>query len=365
MRGTPRPPLAQISTAQERRGDYGLKPTSWAPVDLADVISGDVTERPPSILQRDDGEALIYAGKITSLHGESEVGKSTIADRAAADEMNAGNAVVFVDFEDSAPAVVARFQALGVPNDVIVERLKYIRPHEPMGPAALLDLEAALTLGPTLVILDGVTEILALDGRDPNSNADIAKWLSGLPRFLASRGLAVLLIDHVVKTAESRGRYAAGAGHKLAGVDVAIGVVGVKPFGRGRDGLSILKLYKDRPGHLRRLEVNGRLAEVHFLSDPDNGLTVEVRTPRADRDSDGTWRPTVLMGRLARELERVGDGMTQRQLLDAVPGKRDAKIAALRFLVDDGHFTVEPGARNAMVYRSKRRFEGRSSDDEG
>ena len=43
-------------------------------------------------------------------------------------------------------------------------------------------------------------------------------------RPIAAAGAAVVLIDHVAKDKEKRGRYAIGAQHKLAGVAVAYGI---------------------------------------------------------------------------------------------------------------------------------------------
>ena len=47
----------------------------------------------------------------------------------------------------------------------------------------------------------------------------------------------MLLVDHVTKSKDDRGRYAIGAQAKLAGIDgAAYSVKMVSPFGRGRTG---------------------------------------------------------------------------------------------------------------------------------
>ena len=102
-------------------------------------------------------------------------------------------------------------------------------------------------MAPYFAVIDGVTEALTIFGLDLNDNADSARWYQQLPRPIVRRGAAVLLIDHVTKDREGRGRFAIGAQHKLAGVDVAYGVEVVEPFGGGRDGLVKVTVAKDRP----------------------------------------------------------------------------------------------------------------------
>ena len=86
-------------------------------------------------------------------------------------------------------------------------------------------------------MIDGVTEALALEGLDMASNQDVAELLQPARRG-RSHGPAppCCSIDHVTKDREARGRYAIGAQHKLAGVDVAYRLDVVQPFGRGREG---------------------------------------------------------------------------------------------------------------------------------
>ena len=56
----------------------------------------------------------------------------------------------------------------------------------------------------------GLTERLTFVGEQE----DVAAWLQRAPRLALKLGAAVLVLDHVVKSFEARGRYAIGAGHK-------------------------------------------------------------------------------------------------------------------------------------------------------
>ena len=70
-----------------------------------------------------------------------------------------------------------------------------------------------------------------------------------IPNRLANLGCAVLQVDHVVKDAESRGRYSIGAQHKLAGITgTAFTALTVKSFGKGEKGHTRVVIQKDKHG---------------------------------------------------------------------------------------------------------------------
>src|SRR5665811_792192 len=189
------------------------EPSSWRALDLAEVIDGP-GEPEPTILARSDGPALLYDGRLHQVSAEPEAGKGWLALRATADLLDAGCTVLYADFEATASETVERLRDLGVDRERIVSHLVYLRPHEPLTDSTRHDFEEALSRHPALVVIDGATEALTLHGLDLSDNADIARWLDLLPRPAARTGAAVLLIDHVVKSKENRGRYAIGAQHK-------------------------------------------------------------------------------------------------------------------------------------------------------
>ena len=132
--------------------------------------------------------------------------------------------VLWIDFEDDERGVVGRLKALGVPDDVILARFGYINPDEPLGDGvkriarSRVDLAEALGEPWDLVVIDGVTESMALEGFNLNDNTDAADWQRRLPKYAArTTGAPVACIDHVTKSSENRGRWAIGAQHKLAG----------------------------------------------------------------------------------------------------------------------------------------------------
>lgn len=338
-------------------------PTSWDSLDLDPVLAGKTIDPPPTMLARTDGLCLLYPGKIHAFNGEPESGKGWLAMFACAERIVAGEHVLYIDFEDVAATAVARLLSLGVDPSLLLTYFHYIRPDEPLAGQAIVSIEHALRrYAPTLCIVDGVTEALTLHGWDINDNNDQAKYLAAIPRRLARRGAAVANIDHVVKSRDGRGRYAIGAQHKLAGIDVAYTVDVTKPLGRGLDGQLRLDVAKDRPGFVRGASGFGKHAADLLLSATADGtcVTIELRPPAASAP-DGRFRPTHLMEQLSLFLEASPEPLSTNTLLDGIAGKRDHRRRALATLIAEGYIAVESGPNRAKFHRLVRPFREESS----
>ena len=77
----------------------------------------------------------------------------------------------------------------------IAARFVYLRPEEPLRgrdgnwTGGAVDLADVLASRPwTLIVVDGVTEALSVEGLDLNSNADVAEWSRLLPKRCAQTG---------------------------------------------------------------------------------------------------------------------------------------------------------------------------------
>lgn len=341
----PRSASANVDTAEAGATDpdnpYNVG-ASWAPVDVAatvaGLLAGAITRPLPTVLNRTDGSALLYPAKVNGIAGASGDGKSLIAQKAAADELATGNAVVYVDLEDDAASVVARLLAMGVEPTAIVDRFVYVHPDESYGNDAQAHLEAVVTARrPTLVVVDSTGESLALDGAKPNDDDDVARWFRRLPGPLARLGPAVVVIDHMVK-ADDGSLSPIGSQRKRAAISGAQYVTALaRPFSRNQEGMVKLVCGKDRHGNYRRGQV---VAEVTVTGDPDaETITLEVVAPLA---GDGaTFRPTHLMERVSRHLEDTGEPLTRNAVRDDVTGNNDAVIKALAVLVDEGYVERE------------------------
>lgn len=317
---------------------------SWQAIDLGPILDGDYERPQPTVGRRSDGHGLFYPGRSHAVAAESEAGKTWLSLAASLDEINAGNDVLYFDFEDEAGAMIDRMLTIGAKRDVIAQRFHYVRPE---GPVLWGDVADMLTAWkPTLAVLDGITEAMTMHGLDPLSNKDCAVFGQMLPRRIARHGPAVGSLDHVTKDRDGRGRYAIGAVHKLNGLDGAQYTLESRaPFGIGLTGRSRIRVGKDRPGQLRRhgLASTGGLywygdLVVDSHDEDFADVTIEPPTDHGDQGGADTWRPTTLMQRVAAALAEHGD-LSQNKIELAVGGNRQNVRDALGFLVLDGYVT--------------------------
>jgi hypothetical protein len=336
------------------------EPTTWEPVDLGPYLSGDVV-RPKSLLgiTRSDGLRLIYPGREHAFVGETECGKTWLSLGCVAAELAADNHVVYIHFEEGDPgSTIERLLSLGVDPAVMAARLRFI------GPARAARMEwvaALLDPAPTLVVLDGVNEGMALQGADVNGvdGASAFRRLFVTP-FLRV-GASTIGNDHVTKDRDGRGRYAFGSAHKVNAVDGSVILIeNVEPFGRGLRGVSHMFVSKDRPGHLRAhgrpTKLPGKTYLGTLVVDSANKfepLSMNFYAPKVDEETPtGTDNPAAqeadtvyavvaaLPGnevesirQLRAELRKADKGMRNTKVQDAV----DDLLVAGRFVKSGRH----------------------------
>lgn len=319
------------------------------------VMAGEQVGDPPSIGLRDDHVcAMLYAGKINNIIGESESGKSMIVQWWSVQEAQAGNHVIYLDFEDAAPGVGDRFAEMGATAEDM-SRIFYRRVDEPWTSATLATLRAAVVMRhPTLCVVDGVTNAMALEGLDPLDNKGVASFYGGVPSLLRSSGGATAMVDHIVKARQDRAPGALGAQHKRAGIDGASLMLRMKqPAGRNRVGTGFLTIDKDRPGFLREYASDGKtLADVTIRSDGES-IVVELAPSSAAPVTQGATgaRRTGYMERVSQVLEGFGEvGASTRTLNASVKGRDEWIREGAVALVAEGYVRVERvGAANRYV----------------
>jgi hypothetical protein len=187
--------------------------------------------------------------------------------------------------------VVSRLKILGVPEQAILDRFGYVSPSEPLPPEGVEGLEAWIEAA-HLVVLDGVTDAMTLHQWNPLDNKDAAEFMQRLvgPFSSGARRPAVLMVDHVTKSKDNRGRYAIGAQHKLAAVQVQFTVEMTMPFDQDDDGTIALSVTKDRYGQIQRLASAGddkKVAKFRFqhpIADSE-AMTVAIDPPAGDSGS--------------------------------------------------------------------------------
>lgn len=303
--------------------------SSWIPKQITEYqIEADVE---PSMLRREDGNAILYPGKINAIFGESESGKTWVALEAVRQELTAGNHVFYIDFEDSARGILNRLNTLKTPTERFTAFF-YANPDTPHTPAISEALMASLAeFRPSLVVLDGVNAAMNLMGLDLEKNKDATEFSQKILRPLRSFGSGILTIDHVTKSKDTRGNYAIGAQAKRADIDgVAISVSVEQPFGRGIDGALSLTVTKDRPGFVRAICPDAKtLGIANIKSQPDgsiklsiSGGTVKISTreQKMETVSNLLLRTGYEMGRneIAEHLRREGHSIANDDLKSVI-----------------------------------------------
>ncbi len=346
-------------------------PSSWSPVDLGPYLDGSHVQERAQLLPRSDGQGLLYAGRLHSFHGESESGKSLIAQAEAARVLSSGGRVLYVDFESDPSTVTGRLLSLGATQDQIGAGLDYLMPEEGLTTGrALIAFNAVLERSYVLAVLDGVTEALNLvtaGGGKPEEQ--IAQYVRVLPRRIArDTGAAVVQIDHVTKSTEGRGRYPIGSQHKMDILDGAAYLVEVSaPIGPNLRGVLVLRIGKDRPGNIRGNSAPYRLsdrtqeaARLVFDGTREPGRTfVTVEPPRDKLGQDGedrAFRPTGLMEKVSKRLERSQEPLSQKDATIDLGRKAEHARTALGLLIKEGYVTKETGPRGAHLHKSLRPY---------
>lgn len=358
--------------------------SSWRFEDLTQLASGIELPPTPTVFQREDGQGLFYRGAVNDLHGEPGCGKSMLAQIAAAQELKSSHDVIYIDYEDSARNVVKRLLLLGVTGEQIVAHFHYVRPSaKPSSPTSLDGWRETLDYADTatLAIIDGVTSCLAYAGLDSNSGDDIAAWYNTMPRLISACGPAVVLIDHVVKSKDNRGRYAGGSMQKLALIDgISYSVDMTKPVGKGVRGTIVIKSGKDRiseieehcavswssdGSHLReaaRIEINSTDPKLMRVTIARPNMMPSDETTR----QRGLERPTGLMEKISRIVENAPEEPNQTEIIellkdDGSSARKTTVLTAINRLLEGEWISNRSGRNNRNIYASVRPY--RQMDD--
>ena len=196
-------------------------------------------------------------------------------------------------------------------------------------------------------MIDGMTDALAIEGIDLRDNTEVANWMRGLPMKLRDRGMAVVITDHVIKDSEARGRWSIGAQHKLAKTDVQYHLKVEEPLGRGLTGRVLIRVEKDRPGHLRSMATGKTVAELLADASVEGEMRLSLQ-PVASEDA-GTFRPTGYMEKVSRAAE-ADPGLSLRKMRAAVGGKGTYVDQAIEVLVREDWMEVRPQGQAQCHY---------------
>jgi hypothetical protein len=333
--------------------------TSWAPVDLGALIAGGLHQPETRYLSRQDGVCLLYPGRIHSFVGSSEHGKSLAAYMTCAQELLAGNGVVYVDFEGEGADFARWLLNLGVPADVITSKARYVRPSDPLDNTAKLALRhAVLEVEPTIAVFDGVTEAMMLHDLDDRVGTQVAEFMRMFAKRFEKVGIAVILIDHVPHD----GNRATGSQHKNSAVTGASYLfVRTAPLVPGRHGKVEVSILKDRPGTVRTAASGGKkVGTLHVMPSPERpeGVEMYLEPPTGLLIDLSRGASSGAMERVSRYVEDHA-GISRTSAYKSAGGDWDDNKDALDVLVEEGYLTLderEHGTRTFRKYTSLRGF---------
>lgn len=174
--------------------------------------------------------------------GDSEVLKTWAALYACREFVVNGRQVLYIDCEGALLPTVYNLKKLGLSREA-ASNFSYWRLEDKV---TLEQLTHWLSLiGPTLMVVDGVTELLSLYGWDPNKNTDVSAYQR---LFLKHTNLTTIELDHTTKYAAVQ----TGSIHKRAGMNGASYLLeSVDRGGVGGVSTSRVKVLKDRVGMVR------------------------------------------------------------------------------------------------------------------
>jgi hypothetical protein len=269
----------------EANEDFNYRRTTWYRQNLARYIGTE--ETPPAFLPRTDGVKLLYAGKAHSFIGAPGSLKTWCAFVACRDFIAQGHNVLYIDCEGSPGPFVRKMSALGVPEEHLLRHVVYVRPNEPLrdNRSAIADLFLqGKHFRPAFLVIDGVTEFMALHDWDINSATDVAKYQKLLLRRFADE-VTTVEIDHTAKAYGST--TAIGSQHKRAGIDgVTYLFAKAKSSGVGGRSSVTMKVAKDREGMVLP-HCKGDGVAAKFILDGSSGtLVAELEPPPAAEGTD-------------------------------------------------------------------------------
>jgi hypothetical protein len=323
---------------------------AWVQGDINELLDKGLKVVEPEILTRTDGRALFYLGKLNGIVGESESAKTWLALLAATQLLKAHRSVMMIDYESDLASILGRLLSMGVPEAILrAGYFQYYRIESKLTHQTRAGLEIPAA-GCALVVIDGVTEAMAIQGLKSDSDTDIASFYEILPKWLADAGPAVVTIDHPSKARDSRGSYANGSQHKKSGITGAYYGVDVKePWGKGRRGRTSITVFKDRNGAVRAYSEANLIGTLHGDSTADaNGdfvieCWIEPPTLLPNGHATGSTSPmkTYALKQIISLVKQSHQGISKTAAHKSIGGNKQTFNLTAEWLVNEGYLRQE------------------------
>ncbi len=335
---------AATAEGDAQEAEEPVRASSWQPIDI--IAAADTPPPEPSFYG-----GLIYPGARHLISGEPETMKSWLALAVAHQVASDLGRVIYIN-TDGAPDwdIAQRLRAIGLTDEEIRRNVTLISPAEPPGPN---DIQELADTKPDLVILDTLDPAAELIDADTNSSKDTMRTIRTYITPFFRTGASILILDHVVKDPESRGRYSSGSGRKLGEVEVHIGLklVGPPLTREGGDTRIQITVHKDRLAGIRR-GGHGSFGHIEWHATPGGTRLVATVHPNSYTDSShDEHRLTHLMQKISEVLEIDGE-LNTNQIINSIDGHRKESIRkAIKQLRDDEHIEGKDGPNRSVRYR--------------
>jgi hypothetical protein len=213
-----------------------------------------------------------------------------------------------------------------------------------------------------LAVIDGVTDALGIFGCSTIDNDEVARWIRTVPKQIAARnGAAMVLIDHVTKDTSTRNRWAIDGQAKMAGLTGAAYTVNVvQPLGHGLRGEVVLRIGKDRPDNVRsqcgafskkdRTQEAARIVVDSTVSPPEVTIAAPLRPAKDAAAVETAFRPTNPMQRASEAIEQHPGELTKNKVVEKAGGKRQFALMAVDILRSEGYVKTTRGRTGHDVY---------------
>ncbi|MEV6348563.1 DnaB-like helicase N-terminal domain-containing protein [Actinoplanes sp. NPDC051851] len=369
-RSTRRTRLSQLRDVLDAHTSETRTDTPRRRVNLLPFLNGTYNPPPPSIGgERDDNRQMLYPGRWHTLVAPTAAGKSWFAVWHVVAELRRGNTVAYAHFEEHNPAgMVDRIRSVAPELTIedLVDRFIWL---DCSSTWRADEFAAALPERPSLIVLDGIVAACSQHGWVADKPEAVGAYRELFITPATKTGAAVISLGHPVKARDRQAeRHGFGASAWLDEVDgVAFRLEASKsPIRRDQRGFSTLFCVKDRYGQVEAAgQADARRDGWFYLgaftvdssTDVDNTVAF-LTAPSSVTDPGAVTQgsmPVVLMAAMSAELAKQGHALSQNAVLALVPGKTDAKRAALEFLVN-GEFVVQTKRGNTFLHRHHKPF---------
>lgn len=322
-------PACQLSEAwakQYAREALRPEPVAWTFVDLTTIVLDEVPPH-PTIGRFAPDKALFRAGALNGLHGKPGSGKTWVMYLAMAQETQAGNHVLLLDWEMGQREVAVRLSALGAD----LSKVLYPQIEGAINADELKRRFGHLQV--TLIGIDSVGEAMSASGLDSYNDGDTARWIAEVPKTLSAiwPDAAAVMVDHLPKSVPSTQElYPIGSQRKLAAATTQYLVRTLAEFARDRDGRSVLVCAKDRGGSYLRD------ASVAMLTAGPAGFVLrEVAEVDKKAVAEHSIRQAVL------DLVEAEPGIKIGDIKKQIKGTASEIVAQVEELTSCGHLVLE------------------------